>query len=177
MKVIQWMSAAALPIFLAVSVGYGIIKKVDVYEAFLEGAKKGFGLCLRILPYMVAMMFAVSMLTASGAFSMLSGLLSPLILLLGIPAEVFSAALLRPFSGGASLGILGNIMTTYGADSFGGRVLSVFMGSSETLFYVVSLYFGSVGVKKTRYVIPVALATDFFGLILSCLLCKWWFGM
>ena len=176
MKIVSFISTASLPLFLAIAVIYGLIKKVDVYEAFIEGAKKGFGLCLRILPYMVAMMFAVSMLTAAGAFSMVSSWLAPAILLLGIPAEVFSAALLRPFSGGASMGILGSVFSVYGADSFGGRVLSVFMGSSETLFYVVSLYFGSIGVKKTRYVIPVALATDLFGLILSCLLCRWWFS-
>jgi len=176
MKIVTFLSTASLPVFLAAAVIYGLVKKVDVYEAFIEGAKKGFGLCLKVLPYMVAMMFAVAMLTAAGAFSMVSGLLSPLILLLGIPAEVFSAALLRPFSGGASMGILGSVMASYGADSFGGRVLSTFMGSSETLFYVVSLYFGSVGVKKTRYVIPVALITDLFGLILSCLLCRWWFS-
>lgn len=74
------------------------------------------------------------------------------------------------------MGILGSVLATYGADSFAGRVLSTFMGSSETLFYVVSLYFGSVGIKKTRYVIPVALLTDLFGLILSCALCRWWFA-
>ena len=176
MNVIRFLSMAAMPLFLVAAVIYGLVKKVDVYEAFIEGAKKGFGLCLKILPYMVAMMFAVSMLTAAGAFDLISKWAAPLILLLGIPAEVFSAALLRPFSGGASMGILGSVLAVHGPDSLAGRVLSTFMGSSETLFYVVSLYFGSVGVKKTRYVIPVALATDLFGLILSCLLCRWWFS-
>ena len=176
MNIISIISSAAMPVFLVITVIYGLVKKVDVYEAFIEGAKKGFALCLRILPYMVAMMFAVSMLTAAGAFDRLSALAAPLMMLLGIPAEVLSAAMLRPFSGGASMGILGSVLTTHGADSFAGRVLSTFMGSSETLFYTVSLYFGSVGIQKTRYVIPVALITDFFGLILSCLLCRWWFG-
>ena len=176
MNVIRILSSAAMPVFLVITVIYGLIKKVDVYEAFIEGAKKGFGLCLRILPYMVAMMFAVSMLTAAGAFDRLSALVAPVMLLLGIPAEVLSAAMLRPFSGGASLGILGSVLALHGPDSFAGRVLSTFMGSSETLFYTVSLYFGSVGIQKTRYVIPVALTTDFLGLILSCLLCRWWFG-
>jgi spore maturation protein B len=176
MKIISIISSAAMPVFLVITVIYGLIKKVDVYDAFIEGAKKGFALCLRILPYMVAMMFAVSMLTAAGAFDRLSALAAPLMLLLGIPAEVLSAAMLRPFSGGASMGILGSVLSIHGPDSFAGRVLSTFMGSSETLFYTVSLYFGSVGIQKTRYVIPVALITDFFGLILSCLLCRWWFG-
>lgn len=173
MKIIGFVSIAALPVFLAFTVIYGLCKKVDVYEAFIEGAKKGFALCLRILPYMVAMMFAVSMLSASGAFDRFAAFAAPVMLLLGIPAEVLSAAILRPFSGGASMGLLGSVLSIHGPDSFSGRVLSVFMGSSETLFYVVSLYFGSVGIRRTRYVIPVSLATDLFGLILSCLLCRW----
>ncbi len=176
MNAIRIISAAAMPVFLVLTVIYGLIKKVDVYAAFIEGAKKGFALCLRILPYMVAMMFAVAMLTAAGAFDRLSAMLAPVMMLLGIPAEVLSAAMLRPFSGGASLGILGSVLALHGPDSFAARVLCTFMGSSETLFYTVSLYFGSIGIQKTRYVIPVALVTDFFGLILSCMLCRWWFG-
>ena len=173
---ISTITAAIVPIFVAVVVVYGLVKKVDVYEAFISGAKRGAGLCFRVLPYMVGMIFAVRMLEASGAFGFLGEWIAPLTAAIGIPAEVITLAVMRPFSGGASLGLLAGLFTSFGADSYGGRVASVFMGSSETLFYTVSLYFGTAGVKKTRYVIPVALATDFLGLILSCIICTLYFG-
>jgi spore maturation protein B len=113
---------------------------------------------------------------ASGAFSYLAVILTPVMSLIKIPPEILPLALMRPFSGGASIGLLAGIFTQHGPDSYIGRVASTFMGSSETLFYTVSLYFGSVGIKKTRYVIPVAMITDVFGIIISCLLCTLVFG-
>ena len=118
------------------------------------------------------MVFAVKIFQASGLFDWVGRLLGPLLEPLGIPTEVVPIAALRPFSGGGSLGLLAGVLAEYGVDSYIGKVACVYMGSAETLFYVVSLYMGSVGVKKTRYVVPAALLSDCFGLILSCLVCR-----
>lgn len=176
MNLVTKASLLALPLFIALVLVYGLAKKVDVYESFVKGAKSGAGLVFRILPYIVGMIFAVDIFKVSGAFDYLAQALSAVTSAVGIPPEVLPIAILRPFSGGASLGMLAGVLAQYGADSFVGRVASTFMGSSETLFYTVSLYFGSVGVTKTRYVIPVALITDAFGLVFSCVICKLVFG-
>ncbi len=173
MQTVAYISSAAMPVFLSAVVIFGLVKKVDVYDAFVSGAKRGIGLSFRVLPYIVGMIFAIRVFQASGAFEWFCSFISPVAGFLGLPAEVIPIALMRPFSGGASLGLLAGIFTSYGADSYIGRVSSTYMGSSETLFYTVSLYFGSVGVKKTRYVIPVALITDFFGMLLSCFICRY----
>lgn len=172
MKLVNAISNAALPAFVMIILIFGLIKRVDVYDAFVKGARSGISTVFRILPYVVGMIFAVDIFRVSGCFDYLSSLLSPVVSGIGIPAELIPLSIMRPFSGGASMGMLAGMLTRFGADSFLGRVSCTFMGSSETLFYTVSLYFGSVGITKTRYVIPVALITDFFGLIISCLLCK-----
>ncbi len=173
MQAVTFAANAAMPLFIAAIVAYVLIKRVDIYESFIAGARQGAGLCFRILPYMVAMIFAVSMLRASGAFEAFISVLTPVTSRLGLPAELIPVAVMRPFSGGASIGMLAGIYAASGADSYVGRVASVYMGSSETLFYTVSLYFGSAGVKRTRYVVPVALFTDAVGMALSCLLCRY----
>ena len=172
MKAVTAASAIAVPIFIVLIVVYGLVKKVDVYDAFVKGAKGGIGIVFRIMPYVVGMIFAVDLFSASGCFDYISAALSPIVKGIGIPPEILPLALMRPFSGGASIGMLAGMVSRYGPDSYIGRVASTFMGSSETLFYTVSLYFGSIGVTKTRYVVPVALVTDAFGLILSCLICS-----
>lgn len=161
-----------LPGFFCVVVVYALILRVDVFSAFIKGAKGGVGVSLKIMPYVVGMVFAVDVFKASGAFEIISDALSGVFLKLGIPSEILPIALMRPFSGGASIGLLSGLLMEYGADSFAGRVAGVYMGSSETLMYTVTLYLGSVGIKKTRYIIPVALACDFLGIITSCILVK-----
>ena len=173
MQTVAAISSAITPLFLAGIVLFGLIKKTDIYSSFICGAKKGIGLSFRVLPYITAMIFAVRMIEASGAFEMICKAIAPVVSKIGIPPEIIPIAILRPFSGGASLGLLAGVFSSYGADSYLGRVASTYMGSSETLFYTVSLYFVSVGIKKTRYVIPVALITDFLGLILSCIICRY----
>ncbi len=160
----------ALPIFIALFILFGLISKIDIFESFVTGAKGGAKLAFSVLPYVVAMIFAVDIFKASGGFDIISGALSGANL--GIPPEVLPIALMRPFSGGASIGLLAGLFATSGADSYAGRVSSTFMGSSETLFYTISLYLGSVGITKTRYIIPVALATDVCGLVFSCFICS-----
>ena len=164
MSALQWLSTAALPLFIVLTLAFSFAKKRDPYEAFLEGAKGGAKIVFQTMPYVVAMVFAVKIFQASGLFDWVGRLLGPLLEPLGIPTEVVPIAALRPFSGGGSLGLLAGVLAEYGVDSY--------IGSAETLFYVVSLYMGSVGVKKTRYVVPAALLSDCFGLILSCLVCR-----
>lgn len=169
---LSYISAGVLPIFMVIIILTGLWKKVDVYESFTQGAKGGLGLVARTLPYIVGMMLAVEIFRASGCFAYLSKALSPLFGPLGIPPEVLPLLVIRPFSGSGGLGVLAGLIHAYGPDSYIARVACVYMGSSETLFYVLSLYFGSVRVSRTRYTVPVALAADFFGLFLACLVCK-----
>ena len=172
MSALQWLSTAALPLFIVLTLAFSFAKKRDPYEAFLEGAKGGAKIVFQTMPYVVAMVFAVKIFQASGLFDWVGRLLGPLLEPLGIPTEVVPIAALRAFSGGGSLGLLAGVLAEYGVDSYIGKVACVYMGSAETLFYVVSLYMGRVGVKKTRYVVPAALLSDCFGLILSCLVCR-----
>ncbi|MBQ9942638.1 MAG: spore maturation protein [Christensenellaceae bacterium] len=169
------ISQAALPVFVLGIVVFGWARGVDLFDCFAKGARAGIGVVFRVMPYVVGMVFAVDIFEAAGGFTLLSRLLARPLSVMGIPPEVLTLFLMRPFSGGASTGLLAALYARCGPDSFAGRVASTFMGSSETLFYTVSLYFGSVGITKTRYVVPVALVTDAAGLIISCLLCRWFF--
>lgn len=167
MKIITLISALFVPLFIAGIVVFGLAKKVCVYEAFVRGAKQGFTTVVRILPYVVGFVFAIRIFTASGSFDYLSKALSPVLKPMGIPPEILPLALMRPFSGSAAIGMLTTILSRYGPDSFIGRTASTLMGSSETLFYTTALYYGSVGIKKSRYTIPAALFSEVAGLIAS----------
>ncbi len=165
-------AALILPIFCCIVIIFGLFKKVDVFSVFVIGAKGGIGVTLRIMPYVIGMVFAIDIFKASGVFDLMSSALSGITDRMGIPSEILPIALMRPFSGGASIGLLSGLLMKYGADSYIGRVSSVYMGSSETLMYTVTLYLGSIGIKKTRYIIPVALLCDLLGIIVSCILVK-----
>ncbi len=169
MSFVNFATDIALPLFVGIIVIYGLFAKIDIFESFVEGAKGGAKLAFTVLPYVVGMIFAVDIFRAAGCFDLLSSAVSSVNI--GIPPEVLPIALMRPFSGGGSIGLLAGLFATTGADSFPGRVASTFMGSSETLFYTVSVYLGSVGITKTRYIIPVALATDICGLLFSVFIC------
>lgn len=175
MELMTSISSLFVPVFIAAIVVFGLAKKVPVYEAFIRGAKQGLTTVIRILPYVVGFIFAIQIFTASGSFDYIAAALSPLLKPMGIPPEVLPLALMRPFSGSASLGMLTTMLSRYGPDSFIGRVSSTMMGSSETLFYTTALYFGSVGIKKTRYTIPVALISELAGLLTSVTICKIFF--
>lgn len=172
MQAVTYISAAFVPVFIAGIVIYGIIKKVAVYEKFVEGAKQGLETVIRILPYVVGFIFAINIFSASGCLDYMTAALRPVLLPIGIPPEILPLALMRPFSGSAGIGLLTNILNRYGPDSFIGRMASTHMGSSETLFYTVALYFGSVGIKKTRYTIPASLIAEASGLISSAIVCR-----
>jgi len=164
-------STALVPLFVLGLALMALIRKKDGYAAFTEGAKDGFQIFLKTLPAVVGMMLAVRIFKAAGGFELLDRLFYPLLRLFGIPSALVPMLLLRPFSGSGGLALLAGIITSFGPDSYEARVAAVYFGSSETLFYVLALYFGSVGIKKSGYVVPVALAADFFGLVVCCLLC------
>lgn len=175
MSVISYISALFVPLFIAGVVIFGLAKKVPVYDAFIRGAKQGFPTVIRILPFVVGFVFAIQIFNASGCFEYIAAALSPVLGPIGIPPEILPLALMRPFSGSASIAMLTTIFQRFGPDTLIGRSASTLMGSSETLFYTTTLYFGSVGIKKTRYTIPASLTADVFGLFFSVLLCKIFF--
>ncbi len=165
MQVLKVITAYVMPVFILGIVVYGIIKKVNVFDAFLEGAASGMKITVKILPALCGLLAAISMFRVSGGLDFLTKILSPLTNLLGIPSEILPLALLRPISGSGSLAIVSDILNTYGPDSMVGRMASVIMGSTETTFYAVAVYFGSVGIKDSRYTIKAALLADLTGFL------------
>jgi len=164
-NIMNGISLYAIPLLLLLIPTYGFIKKVKVYEAFTDGAKEGFTTAVTIIPYLVAMLVAIGVFRASGAMDVLTGALAPITNLIGMPSEVLPMALMRPLSGGGASGIMNDLFTTYGPDSLIGRMASVMNGSTETTFYVLAVYFGAVGIKKTRHALPAGLIADAVGLI------------
>lgn len=168
----DWLSKAAIPALIVVILVLGAWKKVPVFDTFLEGAKEGLSTTLRILPVLVGIMLGIEVLKASGAMDMLVGLFQPVASFFGIPKEILPLAILRPISGSASLGLLSQELEKYGADSYIGKTLSVMMGSTETIFYTIAVYFGAIGVKKTRFTLWVALLSGLAGMIASVITCR-----
>ncbi|MCX8104251.1 MAG: spore maturation protein [Ignavibacterium album] len=160
------ISVIAIPIIIVFFIGFGALKKIKVYEQFVEGAKEGFNIAVRIIPYLVAMLVAIAIFRAGGA---MNNWLVPVLKLvtdpLGMPAEALPMALMRPLSGSGSLGIMAEIMKVHGPDSFIGILVSTFFGSTETTFYVLAVYFGAVNIKNTRYALPVGLIADVAGIL------------
>jgi len=170
--VVEWLSILAIPIMFTAFLGYGYIKKVKVYEVFVEGAKEGFNVGVKIIPYLVAMLVAISMFRESGAIDLLKIIISPLTDLVGMNSELLPMALMRPLSGSGSLGVMTELMNTHGVDSLIGFTASTMYGSTETTFYVIAVYFGAVGVRKTRYAISAGLIADVAGLITAVFICN-----
>ncbi|HVN49318.1 MAG TPA: spore maturation protein [Bacteroidota bacterium] len=176
-SMINIISVIAIPLMIAVFLGWGFAKKVRVYEVFVEGAKEGFHTAVRIIPYLVAMLFAIGIFRASGAMDVLAAIVSPITNLIGMPAETLPMALMRPLSGSGSLGIMTELMKAHGPDSFIGILSSTMYGSSETTFYVLAVYFGSVNIKNTRHAVPVGLLADLAGMIGAVFICRILFGL
>ena len=174
--IIQIISILAIPLIIILFVTYGSIKKVKIYEAFVEGAKDGFNVALRIIPYLVAMLVAIGIFRAGGAMEFLILILSPVTNLIGFPAEALPMALMRPLSGSGALGIMSEMMTKYGPDSFLGILVSTIMGSTETTFYVLALYFGSVSIKRTRHAVAIGILADIAGILGALFIVKLLFG-
>lgn len=157
----------AIPVVIFLIVLMGILKKTDVFSCFIDGAKEGLQVSFNILPSLVGLMTAVAMFKASGALDLITYGLRPLADFLHIPKEVIPLTLLRPISGSGSLAILENILSTHGADTYPGMVASVIQGSTETTFYTIAIYYGSIGIKNTRHTVPSALAADITGFVAS----------
>ncbi len=171
MEVVNTIASAIVPTFIVLVVIYGLVKRVDVYDAFVEGAKEGLHVAARILPYMAAMFLAIGMISQSGGFDLLTKAIDKPAEAIGVPTEVLPIFLVRPFSGSAAMAVLADLFARVGPDSFTGRLGSTMMGSSETIFYTTALYFGSVKIKKTRWAIPVALCSEVVGFISSITIC------
>jgi spore maturation protein B len=170
--IIEWLSILAIPVIILFFLSFGYAKKVKVYEKFVEGAKEGFNVGVKIIPYLVAMLVAIAMFRASGAMEVLTDLAKPITSLIGMPSEVLPMALMRPLSGSGSLGVMTELMNNFGVDSLIGFISSTMFGSTETTFYVVAVYFGAINVYKTRYAIPAGLLADAAGLITAVLICR-----
>ncbi|MBQ4261785.1 MAG: spore maturation protein [Ruminococcus sp.] len=156
-----------MPLFALIIVLFGLVRRVPVFDVFLEGAKDGLQTLYHIAPAIMGLMFAVSLLRASGAMEALCQMITPLADAIGFPAEIVPMALLRPVSGSGATALLLSVFSDCGPDSFAGRVASVLAGSSETTFYAVAMYYGSIRVKFTRHTLPAALAADFTALVMS----------
>ena len=153
-------SAYLVPVLLAFVALFGLGRRVNVYDALTQGAREGLTILAGILPSLVGLLTAVYMLRASGAMDLLGGLLAPVLARLGIPPETVGLLFVRPVSGSGALAIGSELMAAYGPDSYIGRVAAVMLGSTETTFYTIAVYFGSAGIRKTRYAIPAALLAD-----------------
>ena len=169
------LSSLVVPILLAAVAAFGLGRRVDIYGALTHGAEEGLTVLLRIVPALVGLLTAVSMFRASGAMEWLSGLLAPVLGWLGIPSETAPLLLIRPISGSGALAVATDLMRTHGPDSYIGRVAAVMLGSTETTFYTIAVYFGSAGIHRTRHAVPAALATDLTGFAASALAVRLFF--
>ena len=167
-----WM----LPALVATLVLYGWVRGVRVYDSMVEGAKQGFQVAIRIIPYLVVILVVVGMFRASGGIDLLVELLSPLTSIIGLPAEALPMALLRPLTGSGAFGILAETMTAHGADSLIGYMASTFQGSTETTFYTLAVYYGAVGIRETRHTVPACLLADIAGILGAVFIVNLMFG-
>ena len=166
-------------LFLAFVVGiplYGAIKKVNVFDAFVIGAKEGFDVTVSLIPYLIAMMVGIGMLRASGFFEIVNCALAPMLSAVGMPPDLLPLALIRPFSGSAANGVMVDLIQQHGGNSFIAKTAATMMGSTETTFYVVAIYFGAVGIRHTRHAIPSGLLADLAGIIASVCICRYLFA-
>jgi len=173
---IDLLSVFVIPVIIIGFPLYGLYKRVPVYEEFVTGAKDGFQVAVNIIPYLVAILFAVAMFRASGAMDFLVEGLRPLLAPLGIPPEVLPMAITRPLTGSGSAGIMLDLINRYGADSLIVKTAATMFGSTETTFYVVAVYFGAVNIKKTRHAIPAGLSADIAAMLLAVYVVRWLFG-
>lgn len=170
-SILNIISLWALPFIIVSILTVGMVKKVPVYEAFTEGAKDGFKVAVNIIPYLVAIIVAISMLRASGAVEMLTYTMSSVLAKLNIPTDVLPVIFVRPLSGSAALGLFSDIATTAGATAYSTKLAAVMVGSSETTFYVLTVYFGSVGITKFRYALWIGILADIIAAIMSIIVC------
>lgn len=171
-SVLNTISTWILPFIILTILTIGIIKKVPIYETFTEGAKDGFKVSINIIPYLVAIIVAISMLRASGFIEGIGAMFSGILEALKVPVEVLPIMIVRSLSGSAALGIFSDIANTLGPDSYATKLAAILVGSSETTFYVLSVYFGSIGIKKFRYAILTGILADIIGIVAAIFVCQ-----
>lgn len=176
MEILRIISVYAVPVIFFSILSVGLYNNIKVYDVFVESAKEGITTIIKIIPPLVGLMVAIGVFRASGALDLLIFAAKPFTKLLGIPPEVMPLAFLRPISGSASLALVSDIIKNYGPDSFIGRTASTMMGSTETIFYTLTVYFGSVGVKNIRYTLVCALIADTVSVVASVWICTLFFG-
>lgn len=172
-ETLRQISLWAIPVLLVTIPLIGLIRKVKVYDTFVDGAKEGFGVAVNIIPFLVGLLVAIGMFRASGAMDLLTGALKPVMAATGFPAELFPLAILRTLTGSGSLAFTTDLIKTYGPDSMIGRMAATMYGSSETTFYVLAVYFGAVAVKRTRHAVPAALIGDLVAAIATVAVVAW----
>ncbi|WP_153122705.1 spore maturation protein [Peribacillus tepidiphilus] len=175
----QWITMVSMwiiPVLIAFILLYGTYKRIPTYERFVEGGKEGIEISFSIIPYLVGMLVAITVFRASGALDAFIGLMKPMFEMIGVPAEIVPLAIIRPISGNAALGMTSDLMATYGADSFIGRLASTIQGSTDTTFYVLTVYFGAVGINKMGDALKVGLLADLIGFIAAIIVISFLFG-
>jgi spore maturation protein B len=175
-RIVDAVSKLAIPFMLSVFPLYAALRRVKVYEEFVDGAKEGYDVAIRIVPYLVAILVAMGMFRAAGGIDLLSNVLAPAMQAIGFPPPLLPMVLMRPLSGSGTLGLFAELVKQYGPDSMISRMGGTIFGSTETTFYVLAVYFGSVAVKRTRYALPAGLVADTVGVIASVVFCKMVFG-
>ncbi|MEC2056767.1 spore maturation protein [Peribacillus psychrosaccharolyticus] len=175
----EWMAAISIwmiPILICIILLYGTFKKIPTYETFVEGGKEGIEISFSIIPFLVGMLVAISVFRASGALDFLVELLRPVLTAIHVPPEILPLAIIRPISGTAALGMTSDLILSHGPDSFIGRLASTIQGSTDTTFYVLTVYFGAVGIKKMGDAVKVGLLADLVGLIAAIVVVVLVFG-
>ncbi len=172
MQIVNYLSAAAIPIIILIIIYYGIKEKQKVFDLFLEGSTEGMKIVVSLFPTLIGIFLAVGALRASGILDFIIGIISPVTDLLKMPSQILPLAMLRPISGSASMGVAVDIMKQYGVDTTLGKITSVIMGSTETTFYTIAIYTACVKVKKIRFVLAAALLADLAGMIGSVIICQ-----
>ena len=175
-QILGLLSYFILPAIIVGFPLYGLFKKVPVFEAFVEGAKEGFNVAVRIIPYLVAILFAIGMFRASGAMDFMAEALRPILALVGCPSEVLPMAIVRPLTGAGSAGIVVDLIDQFGEDSIFVKMAATMFGSTETTFYVIAIYFGAVNIKKTRHAVPAGLIADFSAMLIAVWVVRLLFG-
>lgn len=172
----EYISALCVPVIILTVIASGFAGKVKVYDAFMDGAKEGLVTVFKIFPALVGLIVSIGMLRASGTLDLITNILKPVTNLINMPSEVVPLALMRPLSGSGAVAVLTDIFENHGPDSFIGRCASVMMGSTETTFYTIAIYYGAVGITKVRHTIKSALIADFTGMVCACIFTLIFFG-
>ncbi|SET89111.1 spore maturation protein B [Salinibacillus kushneri] len=176
MSIITTISTWIIPFIILIVLVAGTLKKVPTYETFVEGGKEGVRMAISLLPFLLGMIVAISIFRASGAMEGFVALISPILQILGIPSEIVPLAAVRPISGTAALAVTTDLIKEFGPDSFIGKLASTMQGSTDTTLYVLTVYFGAVGIKKMGDALKVGLLADLIGIIASIMICSYIFG-